>query len=144
MKFLLPQVKDVIDQYKDYLNVTKVQVDTPSGPVVISMDDYRAGVDLPAACYFGHAQREVIYRAIDGERQHQIDKYGADKQQSIPGFLLIIENELNEAKLGWTKNLTGRHSVMHEILQIAATAVAAMEKYGTSGSAKATDDIPVA
>jgi len=87
--------------------------------------------------------RQEIIDAIDEERWYQKKKFGEDKEQSIPGFLIIIENELNEAKAGWTKNLTGRHSVMHEILQIAATCVAAMETYGTVGSAISTNDIPV-
>lgn len=86
--------------------------------------------------------RQRIYAAIDKERQHQIDKYGADKQQSLPGFLVILRRELAEAEEGWIKNHTGRNSPMNEILQIAAVCVAAMEKYGTSGSATATDDIP--
>lgn len=86
--------------------------------------------------------RTNIYYAIDNERNHQIAKYGIDKQQSLPGFLLIIERELAEAKEGWIKNHTGRNSPMHEVLQIAAVCVAAMEKYGTTGSATSTDDIP--
>jgi hypothetical protein len=138
---ILPWVRNQIEAHIDS-NVTHVLVDTPCGQVVVDTRDYVTGKELPDACYFGGAQRSAVYAAIDDERQHQIEKFGIDKQQSIPGFLIIIENELNEAKAGWTKNLQGRHSVMHEICQIAATCVAAMEKYGTTGNAIATDDIP--
>jgi hypothetical protein len=138
---VLPSVREQLDAKRD-AGLDYVVVHTPIGTVPVSMKAYRTGQELPDACYFGGAQRPAVYDAIDRERQHQIDKYGIDKQQSVPGFLLIIENELNEAKAGWTRDLQGRHSVMHEILQIAATCVAAMEKYGTTGSAISTDDIP--
>lgn len=97
-----------------------------------------AYVDAPSKRTF----RSAVYEAINEERAHQDAKYGADKQQSIPGFLLIIKKELEEAEDGWLRNSTGRHSVMAEICQIAATCVAAMEKYGTTGTATTTDDIP--
>jgi hypothetical protein len=141
-RYVLPDVRRQIEARRS-LGVDCVVVYTPTGEAVVDIKAFDRGGDLPASCYFGGAQRPAVYDAIDQERNHQIEKYGADKQQSIPGFLLIIENELNEAKAGWTKNLEGRHSAMHEICQIAATCVAAMEKYGTSGSAISTDDIPV-
>lgn len=84
--------------------------------------------------------REDVYKAIDAERAYQIEKFGDDKQQSLPGFLVIIKNELDEAMLGWAKDLPGRNSPLAEICQIAATCVAAMEKYGTTGNAVSTDD----
>lgn len=87
--------------------------------------------------------REQVYAAIDGERIHQDAKWGAGKEQSLPGFLLIIRKELEEAEIGWMKNEHGRDSALCEIVQIAATCVACLEKYGVMGSAIATDDIPV-
>lgn len=140
-RYVLPDVRRQIEARQ--FDTEYLVVHTPTGHFPVNIKAFDRGEDLPDACYFGGAMRPAVYDAIDQERNHQIEKYGADKQQSIPGFLLIIENELNEAKAGWTKNLEGRHSAMHEICQIAATCVAAMEKYGTSGSAISTDDIPV-
>jgi hypothetical protein len=131
---------------RDYKIIPQYQVVTSSVGTehIINSVDVVTGnpIEWPEEFYVGGARREAIYDAIDEERAYQIEKFGADKENSIPGFLIILENELNEAKAGWTKNLTGRHSAMHEIRQIAATCVAAMEIYGTTGSAIATNDIP--
>ena len=85
---------------------------------------------------------EQVFDAIAHERQRQDLKWGADKQQSLPGYLLVVESELNEAKEGWVKNLINKHAPLSEVLQIAAVCVACMERYGVEGSAIATDDIP--
>jgi uncharacterized protein YutE (UPF0331/DUF86 family) len=71
--------------------------------------------------------RKLIYEAIDRERDHQAIKH-MEEPLTIGEFLLIIENELEEAKRGWTKN--GDKRALEEILQVAATAVAAMEQHG--------------
>ena len=84
--------------------------------------------------------REEVYRAIDLERQHQIEKYGENRAQSLPGFLLVAQAELDEAKEGWIKNRPGRSSPLAELLQVAAVCVAALEKYGISGNTFNTDD----
>lgn len=85
--------------------------------------------------------RDDVFDAINGERAYQVMKWGKDKQQSIPGFILVMERELLEAKEGWMKSIqTGRHSCLAEILQVAATAVACLEKYGEDGLATSTDD----
>lgn len=89
--------------------------------------------------------RQQVFDAISKERDHQIQKWGADKQQSIPGYLLVLRKELEEAELGWLKNHTEtRQSVLEEIVQVAATAVACLEKYGVVGNAYSTDDISLA
>lgn len=79
--------------------------------------------------------------AIHQELEHQRQKWGNDKPQSLPGFLLILESELAEAKHGWIKNLKGRNSPLAEVVQIAAVALACLARYGTHGSAMATNDI---
>ena len=79
--------------------------------------------------------------AIHRELEHQRQKWGKDKSQSLPGFLLILESELAEAKHGWMKNLEGRNSPLSEVVQIAAVALACLTRYGTNGSAVATNDI---
>jgi len=79
-----------------------------------------------------------VFDAITKERAYQDEKWGSDKPQSLPGFLIILEEELAEVKKGWVKNL---NVDLNEIVQIAAIAVACLEKYGVNGSATATDDI---
>jgi hypothetical protein len=97
---------------------------------------------LPEYCYVGGAEQVKVFEAIAQERKNQEDKWGENKPQSLPGYLLILESELNEAKLGWIKNLPGKSAPLNEIVQIAAVAVACLERYGVSGSTIATDDIP--
>lgn len=85
--------------------------------------------------------KQEVFEAILAERQHQKEKWG-DQPQSLPGFLLIIRKELEEAEMGWMKNLNGKNAVMNELVQVAATAFAALERYGTTGCPASTDDIP--
>jgi hypothetical protein len=79
---------------------------------------------------------EEVFAEIRKEREYQDAKWGtiAEHQQSIPGYLLIIRKELEEAENGWMKNVQGRDSAMAEILQIASVAVAALEQYGFEGN----------
>ena len=86
--------------------------------------------------------QEGVFAAIRRERTQQDEKWGKNKPQSLPGFLLVIRSELNEAFEGWTKNFEGKHAPLNEVLQIAAVAVACLERYGPTGSAIATNDIP--
>lgn len=114
-------------------------VDTTSRQTMIESIE-----NFPNDCFVGYSgtdARQQVYKAIDKERDHQDQKWGADKQQSLPGFLLVMQGELNEAIEGWQKNKTDRHAPLNEVVQLAATAVACLEKYGTTGSAKSTDDI---
>lgn len=83
-----------------------------------------------------------VTQAILTERAYQDRKFGKDKPQSLPGWLIIMENELIEAKAGWTKNSLGRHSALHEIVQLTACALRCLEFYGTEGTARATNDEP--
>lgn len=77
------------------------------------------------------------------EREKQDQQWGEQKPQSLPGFLVILRSELHEAEQGWVKNVQGRHAPLNEILQIAAVAVACLEKYGVEGTAIATNDVPL-
>lgn len=84
--------------------------------------------------------REDVYLAVSKERIYQDRKWGL-KQQSVPGFLLIMRKELEEAERAWAKNVQGdRQTVLEEIVQVAATAVACLEKYGVQGLPESTDD----
>lgn len=85
--------------------------------------------------------REFVYDTIDIERDHQLTKYGADKLQSLAGYLLILRRELEEAEEGWMKGIdVGRNSPLAEIVQIAAVAVACLERYGTEGNTRVNVD----
>ena len=84
---------------------------------------------------------EVLFDVME-EIYFQDNKFGVAKPQSLPGFIAILENEIAEAKLGWTKDLEGRSSALHEIRQVAAVAIQCMMRYGTTGNAIATNDIP--
>lgn len=99
-------------------------------------------LSLPDDCYDAVLSTTEVLDAVVRERRRQDDKWGPNKPQSLPGFLIVLEKELQEAKDAWVKNVTGEHSALNEIVQVAATAVACLEKYGTTGSATATNDIP--
>lgn len=83
-----------------------------------------------------------VFEAIIAERLKQDAKWGKDKEQSLAGFLLIIERELEEAKEGWNKDLEGKSAPLNELVQVAASCVAALQKYGLTGNTISTDDIP--
>jgi hypothetical protein len=76
--------------------------------------------------------RQQVYAEIDKEREYQRNKWG-DKPQSLAGYLLILQKEVNEAIDGWMKNSDGRDAPLNEVLQVAAVAVACMEQYGCDG-----------
>lgn len=113
-----------------------VTVDVVGGRIVTDLSS------LPEECYDAKLSREHVYAAIDKERTHQDQKWGANKPQSLPGFFVILRKELQEAEDAWVKNVTGDHAPLNELVQVAATAVACLEKYGVTGSATATNDIP--
>jgi len=82
-----------------------------------------------------------VQGAIENELAHQRQKWGKDKQQSLPGYLLVMQYELNEAIDGWMKNKAGRNSTLQEIVQVVATGIAALDFYGVDGNALSTNDI---
>lgn len=77
---------------------------------------------------------DVVLSAIKAEREYQIQQWGVDKEQSLPGFLLVMESILNKAKSSWLRPKTGRESTLQEIVQLTATGIACLEKYGVTGS----------
>lgn len=84
-----------------------------------------------------------VFDTILNELDKQDKKWGSNKPQSLPGFMLIIQKELDEATLGWVKNIDGDHAPLNELVQVAAVAVACLRRYGVDGSAVATDDISI-
>jgi hypothetical protein len=76
--------------------------------------------------------RGHIFDAISAERKHQDGKHGpidiAPHQKGT--WTLLIEAELAEAKQALIKGGTGRDSWSHELIQVAALCVAALEQHG--------------
>lgn len=68
--------------------------------------------------------------AIHDERQFQDQKFGPGSQHTIGEWILIMESELAEAKVAIIKGGEGRNSVLMEIVQVAAVAVACLEQHG--------------
>lgn len=86
------------------------------------------------------SERAII--AIDAmldERSHQDKKHGTiqDHPHTIGEWIIIIEAELNEAKLALIKHdRVGRDSCLSEIVQVGASALACLEQHGISGPSK--------
>ncbi len=79
---------------------------------------------------------EEVVASIKQERDRQDAKWGPleDRNQSIAGFLLVLQAELDEAVAGWIKNKEGDHSSLNEIRQVAAVAVACLMTHGLTGN----------
>ena len=85
---------------------------------------------------------DAVFEAIAQERKKQDLKWGVDKPQSLAGYLLVIQRELDEAVEGWNKDLPGKSAPLNELVQVAAVAVACLQRYGTTGSTISTNDVP--
>lgn len=74
----------------------------------------------------------AVMMAVHAERRHQDVKYGTieDRGVSVEEYIEIVERELVEAKDGLAARRDGRHSARHELLQVAATCIAALEAHG--------------
>lgn len=76
-------------------------------------------------------QERTVFEAILREREYQDKKYGrvgVDRQPTIGDWILILEEEVSEARLAQVK---GRASeALCEILQVATVAVAALMQHG--------------
>jgi hypothetical protein len=75
-----------------------------------------------------HVPRDQVFAAIDRERTYQSNKWGG-QPRTVQEWLLIIEQELAEAKLAWVKSEKIEEALC-EILQIAACCTAACEQNG--------------
>lgn len=75
---------------------------------------------------------EDVIKLVRLERYYQDNKWGTSEErtQSLPGYLLVMRKELEEAERGWLKGGDGRNSCLAEMLQVAAVAVAALEEHG--------------
>lgn len=82
-----------------------------------------------------------VIAAITNELMYQDSKWGAGKSQSLAGYLLILQREIDEAINGWMKNSDGRNAPLAEVVQVAAVAIRCLEEYGTKGNARSTRDV---
>lgn len=69
-----------------------------------------------------------VLKAIDGERAYQEKKWPGHEHTPAE-WLLILEKLCTDARRAWVCG-HGDNSAMHEVRQIAATAVACMEQCG--------------
>lgn len=75
--------------------------------------------------------REVVYSAIDGERDYQDQKWGND-QHSLLEWLVFIEDYSAEAKHFTIRNPDPEafYFLQHSLRKIAGLAVCALEQHG--------------
>lgn len=80
--------------------------------------------------------RKMMFNAvvdlIGQERAHQNNKHGPIEQapHEAGTWLLLIEDELREAKQALIKGGNGRDTWTMELVQVAALCVAALEQHG--------------
>lgn len=76
--------------------------------------------------------REAVQSILD-ERYFQDKKHGTIEvcPHTIGEWILLIEAELQEAKEACIKGGKGRDSVLSEIVQVGALALACIEQHGT-------------
>jgi hypothetical protein len=74
----------------------------------------------------------LITEAIIIERKFQDQKHGTVDiaPHTVGAWILLIEDELREAKIAAIKGGTGRDNVIAEIVQVAALCVACLEQHG--------------
>lgn len=87
--------------------------------------------------FIEHRPQFTAIEAILKERQWQDKKHGVIEEHghTVGEWILIAERELAEAKEALLKGGTGRDRPLHELVQVAATCVAALEQHGV-------DDLP--
>lgn len=74
---------------------------------------------------------DAIFEAVKRERAYQDAKWGTIEAHphDVPGWILIMQSELNEAVEEWVHN-GGDAEALREILQVVATGVACLEQHG--------------
>lgn len=80
-----------------------------------------------------YTNRGIAIEAFGNERDFQDKKHGNLKvaPHTIGEWILLIEAELQEAKEACIKGGKGRNSVLSEIIQVGALAMACIEQHGT-------------
>jgi hypothetical protein len=82
-----------------------------------------------------------VMKTLRKEFKYQNAKFGPCKEQSLPGFIAVMEVAIAQAKEAWVKNKEGdRDTPLEEIVKVVAVGFRCLQKYGDRGSAEATDD----
>lgn len=70
-----------------------------------------------------------VYEIVRKEMLRQNAKYGTPQERDLPlaEYIMIIEGELQEAKDGLLSGRTDEHSALNELVQVAATALQAVQ-----------------
>lgn len=76
------------------------------------------------------SEQSEIFGAITRERQYQDRKWGTpgEHPHDVPGWLLVMRGELQEAEQAWLKGED--RDALVEILQVIAVGVACLEQHG--------------
>lgn len=82
------------------------------------------------------AYKTEVLNVILEERDFQDQKWGPidENPHDLGTWLLLIESELDEAKLAAVKGGKGRNSVRNELVQVAALCIAALENHGLTSN----------
>lgn len=79
------------------------------------------------------ANREDVYKAVDGEREYQDAGEGnsPDGEQGVPEFLLALDLYVRKAVKAWHKGGDGRdEATLHVVRKVTAIGVSCMEQHG--------------
>lgn len=78
------------------------------------------------------SQKDAVCAILEERifQDHKFGSLGQGGEHQLPAWLLLIEDELLEAKRAVIKGGRGRDSLRAEITQIGALALAALEEHG--------------
>ncbi len=99
----------------------------------ISYEKYTGREQKIALSIVADSWEVAVLEALIEERTHQDAKHGTIEEagHTIGDWIHIIDAELAEAKRALIKGGTGRNSVLSELVQVMASAAAALEQHGT-------------
>jgi NTP pyrophosphatase (non-canonical NTP hydrolase) len=81
-----------------------------------------------------------VYTAIDKERNHQIEKWGLERDLSILDYVRVLLLEVEEVLDGIEKDdQKPRSTALEELTQVAAVAIACLEHHGLKGNKSMID-----
>lgn len=83
---------------------------------------------------------EDAFQLLADEREQQDKEWGhqTERDQSIPGYIMIMRRKIQQAEDAWLDGSIGRESALFRITQAAATGVAALQEHAVSTGKAAT------
>jgi hypothetical protein len=79
-------------------------------------------------------KREEVYRALDSEREYQINRWGGeshDNKKSVGDFIVYMETHLQKAKEHYSSD-DFSNQTLDELRKVTAIGVACFEVHGVS------------